>query len=275
MTSLEFFTVLTLVLYTAGTFLGIGGMVRRSKSTQKLGTACMMLGFAAQTAFMAMGSHSALPEGLSFGAYLQLIAWFLVLGGMAGWLKLRSVSPLFFTSPLALIFFCMAMPFQQQTVHLPQQLAAPFYALHIGSLFIAIGLMALGCGAGLLFMLLERSIKNKTRMKGFWQDLPALSLLDTINTLAVYAGFPLYTLGIVAGYLWAKPVFGVTLSADPKELFTLLIWGLFATIFHNRLIYGWKGRKPALFMIILFALSVFSLVVINLYFNTHHSIMRQ
>lgn len=275
MNSFESMTGIVLLLYGIASLSGLGGIAARHALLKQGGALCAVLGFAAQTFSLLNGSHALLPQGLSWGAYLQLMAWFLVLCGLLGWWRLKTLTPVIFAAPLALIFFCMALPYQQAAIVLPAQLSAPFYALHIGSLFLCLGLTALAFGAGVLFLVLEKRLKGKVRMKGFLQDMPALTVLDRINAAAVTLGFPLYTLGIISGYLWAKPVFGATISGDPKEILSVFIWGLYALLFHNRLIKGWKGRKPALFIIAIFALSVFSVMFINIFLTTHHSIIRQ
>ena len=112
-------------------------------------------------------------------------------------------------------------------------------------------------------------------MKGFWQDMPALSMLDKINAFTTLTAFPLYTLGIVAGLIWAKPVFGATVTGDPKEVISIVVWLLFAVLFHNRLANGWKGRKPARLAVFIFLLCLFSILVVNTFMDTHHAFIRR
>ena len=106
------------------------------------------------------------------------------------------------------MLFAMSAPYLSALVQVPPSLKAPFYALHIGALFLSLGLLALAFAAGALFLFLEGRIKSKQSMKGFWQDMPALSMLDKINAFTTLTAFPLYTLGIVAGLIWPNPSSG-------------------------------------------------------------------
>lgn len=275
MISPEASTLITLIFYALASIVGLAGMIMRSPLWRRLGCWLAMAGFICQTLMLAMGFHKALPGGLSLGAYLQMLAWFVLLCGLAVWFKLRQEAALLFAAPLGLMLFAMSAPYLSALVQVPPSLKAPFYALHIGALFLSLGLLALAFAAGALFLFLEGRIKSKQSMKGFWQDMPALSMLDKINAFTTLTAFPLYTLGIVAGLIWAKPVFGAMVTGDPKEVISIVVWLLFAVLFHNRLANGWKGRKPARLAVFIFLLCLFSIIVVNTFMDTHHAFIRR
>ncbi|GAB1254049.1 cytochrome c biogenesis protein CcsA [Desulfovibrio falkowii] len=275
MISPEFSTGVTLLLYGLASVSGIVGMVARSPFWRKLGCWLAGAGFIFQTISLATGFHKALPGGLSLGAYLQLMAWFVVLCGLVAWCKLRQEAPLIFAAPLGLMLFAMSAPYLEAVVQVPPSLKAPFYALHIGTLFLSLALLALAFAAGALFIFLEARIKSKQYMKGFWQDMPALTMLDKINAFTTVVAYPLYTLGIISGLVWAKPVFGATVTGDPKEVISIVIWMLFSALFNNRITKGWRGRKPARLAVFIFILCLFSIIVVNTFMETHHAFIRR
>ncbi|MGE9986047.1 cytochrome c biogenesis protein CcsA [Desulfovibrio sp. SGI.169] len=274
MISPETSTLTTLCLYALASAAGLAGMTMRSPFWRRMGCWLALAGFACQTLMLTLGFHKALPSGLSLGAYLQMLAWFVLLCGLLVWLRLKQETALLFAAPLALILFAMSAPYLSVLVHVPPALKAPFYALHIGALFLSLGLLTFSFAAGALFLFLEGRIKSKQHMKGFWQDMPALSMLDKINAFTTLTAFPLYTLGITAGLIWAKPVFGATVTGDPKEVISIVVWLLFAALFHNRLANGWKGRKPAQLAVFIFLLCLFSIIVVNTFMETHHAFIR-
>jgi ABC-type transport system involved in cytochrome c biogenesis permease subunit len=262
-----------LVVYALAGLCGFAGLVGRVAWLRRAACFAAVGGFVLQTLSFVMGSHAALPGGLSLGAYLQLLAWFLLLCGMLGWGKFKLEAPLLFAAPLAFLLTAVAHPFLHRQIVLPAPLSGYFYALHIGALFLSLAIIALALGAGFLFWYMHSKIKSKERLVGFQKDFPALSILDKINAACVLAGFPLYTIGIGTGFVWSGFVWGATLSGDPKEIISLLIWLGFAVLFHQRLLRGWQGRKPALFAIGLFTLCMFSIVVVNIFFPTHHAFL--
>ncbi len=273
--SFEHSMIIVMILYASSTIFGIIGLMLRKQSIRIVSSALAMLGFVLQTFDMMRGSHSLMPGGLSGGAYLQILAWFMVLCGMGGQWKLRSTTPLIFITPLALMLFLMSWNFMTIEVTLPSTLGGPFYALHIGSLYLSLALMTLGFTAGLIFLYVEQLLKSKSALSGFRQDFPALDILDKINAISTTIGFPLFTLGILSGFLWAGSTWGKTLSGDPKEIISVAIWVLYAWLFHVRVVQGRRGRRPAIMAIYLFGLSIFSMLIVNSFMDTHHAFTKR
>ena len=85
------------------------------------------------------------------------------------------------------------------------------------------------------------------------QTLPAkenrLSLLESVDNLSyrtISFGFPMLTIGIIAGAVWANEAWGSYWSWDPKETWALITWLVFASYLHARITKSWQGRKPAI-----------------------------
>ena len=76
-----------------------------------------------------------------------------------------------------------------------------------------------------------------------------LTLLESIDNLSyrtISFGFPLLTIGIIAGAVWANEAWGSYWSWDPKETWALITWLVFASYLHARITKAWQGEKPAL-----------------------------
>jgi cytochrome c-type biogenesis protein CcsB len=78
------------------------------------------------------------------------------------------------------------------------------------------------------------------------QRLSLADTLDNISYRVIGLGFPLLTIGIIAGAVWANEAWGSYWSWDPKETWALITWLVFAAYLHARITRGWQGRKPAL-----------------------------
>ena len=92
--------------------------------------------------------------------------------------------------------------------------------------------------------LLTEEVENPTSVKE-----TRLSLLESIDNLSyrtISFGFPLLTIGIIAGAVWANEAWGSYWSWDPKETWALITWLVFASYLHARITKSWQGRKPAI-----------------------------
>lgn len=78
------------------------------------------------------------------------------------------------------------------------------------------------------------------------QRLNLAETLDNISYRIIGLGFPLLTIGIIAGAVWANEAWGSYWSWDPKETWALITWLVFAAYLHARITRGWQGRRPAI-----------------------------
>nr|QWW93070.1 cytochrome c heme attachment protein [Cyathodium smaragdinum] len=76
-----------------------------------------------------------------------------------------------------------------------------------------------------------------------WQ---LIKKLDNWSYRIISLGFPLLTIGIIPGAVWANETWGSYWNWDPKETWALITWLLFAIYLHTRMIEGWQGKKPAI-----------------------------
>ncbi|MEM9769490.1 MAG: c-type cytochrome biogenesis protein CcsB [Cyanobacteria bacterium P01_D01_bin.71] len=78
------------------------------------------------------------------------------------------------------------------------------------------------------------------------QRLTLVDTLDNISYRVIGLGFPLLTIGIISGAVWANEAWGSYWSWDPKETWALITWLVFAAYLHARITKGWQGRRPAI-----------------------------
>jgi cytochrome c-type biogenesis protein CcsB len=93
----------------------------------------------------------------------------------------------------------------------------------------------------------ERSYSNlHTSYDGILEKkLNLLESLDNLSYRIIGLGFPLLTIGIIAGAVWANEAWGSYWSWDPKETWALITWLVFAAYLHTRITKSWQGKGPA------------------------------
>lgn len=272
MTLFEIFQYIIIAFYLFGMVFFFVGTLKNNKMLGKLGNLAAIGGFALHTLDLLLAVSLYKGTVLSGGYfYFSLLGWSFITVYFGLWWKVRSTFFALTASPLALLLFIISLAAQSLKVTLPAHLAGLFIGLHIGTIFFSIALMAMAAGAGVAFLYLNNKIKTKANLSAMGKDMPSLNTFDNVNHWSILIGFPLYTLGLAAGFLWARGAFSKMFSWDPKEIVTLVVWFLFAFLFHQRLIVGWRGKKPAILVIIVFVITMISLWGINFFVPTHHS----
>ncbi len=207
---------------------------------------------------------SNLHESLSFFALLLALAFLLV--------SRKNPVPTLgtFTAPLLVIFTLWALVIPHTITPQPPILKSFWLPLHVLLSFAGNAFLALGCGGAVMYLIQEHLIKKK-KIKGIFHKLPALQRLDELNYLCLRLGFPLLTLGIISGSVWASFAWGAHWSWDPKETWSLITWLLFAALLHGRMNSGWRGRKASLLTIVGFVAIMFTFLGVNLLLSGLHS----
>lgn len=256
--------ILLYSLGALGIFLGTLSLHRRLKS---LANRITLFGFALHTiaAAVMLATHSFAE--LPMGYYMQLMAWSLIFLYLCAWRWLRLPFLGLTAAPLALLLYVLSMRLSSTRSLLPEHLSGLFFTLHVWSLYFSLGLLAMAFGAGVLFVYTEGRLKKKLPMAEFTKDLPSLGAYDKVNQIAVVAGFPLYTLGLMSGFIWAP--MAKTIVENPKVLLSLFIWFLYALFFYQRTAIGYRGRKTAVMAIVIFGISAISFGID--YTMSHHS----
>ncbi|MBS2030203.1 MAG: cytochrome c biogenesis protein CcsA [Deltaproteobacteria bacterium] len=94
--------------------------------------------------------------------------------------------------------------------------------------------------------------------------LPEPKLLDDVTYKVIVAGFPLLSIGIVLGAMWAYEAWGRYWGWDPKETWALITWFVYAIYLHTRITLGWTGKPGAALAVSGFAVVIFCYMGVNL-----------
>ncbi|MCM1984338.1 c-type cytochrome biogenesis protein CcsB [Lyngbya confervoides] len=100
--------------------------------------------------------------------------------------------------------------------------------------------------AGATTAVLEKPVTAKKTTDLSLQRLNLAETLDNLSYRIIGLGFPLLTIGIIAGAVWANSAWGAPWSWDPKETWSLITWLVYAAYLHARITRGWQGRRPAI-----------------------------
>jgi cytochrome c-type biogenesis protein CcsB len=171
-------------------------------------------------------------------------------------------------SPIAFILLILTAVIPEGKIEVPPYLHSVWFPLHVGFAFLGNALFSLAFAAGVMYLIQERQVKRH-HLGGIYKRLPSLEILDEINSMCLFTGFPLMTFGIMTGFAWSKEVWGTFLSLSPRAVSSLMTWLLYATLLTGRVTVGWRGRKAAVLAITGFSIMIVTYFAIIIIWGGH------
>jgi len=168
------------------------------------------------------------------------------------------------------LLMAVAAMSSREVVPLPPALRSHWLPVHASIALMANAFLAMGFFGGIMYLLQEREIKSR-RFGIFFERLPSLESLDSLNQHCLAVGFPLLTLGIITGSVWAKQAWGSYWQWDPKETWSLITWFIYAALLHFRFTMGWRRRRAAIMSIVGFGAALFTLWGVTFLLGGVHS----
>ncbi len=153
-------------------------------------------------------------------------------------------------------------------------LKSVWLAIHVSVAFIASALFTIAFSLTVLYLVQERRERAAaagTGRRSFMDAVPGSRELDLASYRLHAVAFPLWTFTLVAGAIWAENAWGRYWGWDPKEVWTFVIWVVYAGYLHARATRGWTGRKAARLAIAGYACVLFNFLVVNIFFVGFHS----
>ncbi len=139
------------------------------------------------------------------------------------------------------------------TDQVPVRLRSPWLPVHIATAVLGEASFAVAGLVAAVYLIQERRLKRKRKLAKTGtglHKLPALELLDNVSVKLVLLGFPMMTVGLLAGAIYGKEVSGQYWTWGLLNTVSVAVWALFAVLLHFRLTIGWRGRKAALLTLV-------------------------
>lgn len=186
------------------------------------------------------------------------------------WQDLRFLGA--FISGFVLIALGVAtVNFYVDVVPLPPALQSAWLVIHVFVATLGTGFFALGAGLSIVQLLKERRAVGKLQKARFLDTLPEPEKLENMAYRLIVVGFVLWTFTLIAGAIWASRAWGRYWGWDTKEVWTFIIWTIFAGYIHARATRGWRGSRSAWLAIIGFSAVLFNFTIVNLFFKGLHA----
>ncbi|GAA3727234.1 c-type cytochrome biogenesis protein CcsB [Leifsonia bigeumensis] len=153
---------------------------------------------------------------------------------------------------------------------LPPALQSYWLIIHV---FVAtLGTAFFGVGAGLSIVQLLQTRREADRLSRlrFLGTMPDSERLENLAYRVIVVGFVFWTFTLIAGSIWAERAWGRYWGWDTKEVWTFIIWVLFAGYIHARATRGWRGTRSAWLALVGMGAVAFNYTIVNLFFKGLH-----
>lgn len=186
------------------------------------------------------------------------------------WQDLRYLG-VFVTGFAVIALGIATLSFYVAVVPLPPALQSFWLVIHVFVASLGTGFFALGAALSILqLMRTRRDAGGLTRVR-FLDTIPVADRLENLAYRLNIVGFVFWTFTLIAGAIWAERAWGRYWGWDTKEVWTFVIWVLFAGYIHARATRGWRGARSAWLAIIGFAAVLFNFTIVNLFFKGLHA----
>lgn len=262
---------LALTFYFAATIISIVDVFKGGRESSRLMLFTTGVGFAIHSVsilyrYIAAGHLpiTSMHEASSFFAWCIVLIFFFIEYRY----KIGIIGS--FILPIVFILMLSSSVLPREIRPLSPILQSYWLGIHTFLAFLGNAAFAVACGIGIMYLLQEHYLKTK-QLGELFKRLPSLQVLDEINYKLITLGFPLLTLAIITGALWAESAWGSYWRWDPKEVWSLITWFIYALVLHVRLTAGWRGKKAAILSIIGFMAILFTFFGVNLLLKSLHA----
>jgi cytochrome c-type biogenesis protein CcsB len=163
--------------------------------------------------------------------------------------------------PLVIVLMAPALILSGEIKELNPVLKSGWLGVHTSLTVLGDSAFAFAFIVSIMYLIQERQLKAKN-LGAIFHRLPSLDIMDTLGYKALTIGWPLFTLGMLSGSIWANSAWGTYWSWDPKETWSLITWVVYLALLHLRTI-GWRGRKMAYLSIVGFVFVLISFFVVS------------
>ena len=173
---------------------------------------------------------------------------------------------LFILAPISMLLWVAGTLWYTEAAELVPSLDSYWLVIHVSTAVLATGLSIVGGVLAALFL-----VRDKAAQGSFWTKLPDAPRLERLSYGMHVVAFPLWTFALITGAIWARQAWSSYWNWDPKEVWTFVIWIVYAAYLHARVTKNANRRTVAWIAIAGLACIVINYTIVNFYFVGQHS----
>lgn len=204
-----------------------------------------------------------------------LAASLVVLFTFSAWTLRRNVDWLgvFITTPVLLMLGVAVTVWYTEAAQLLPSLQSYWLVIHVTVATIAVGVFTVGAMIALMSLLVDHA--ERTESSGWLarlrRVLPGSRELERLSYGLHIIAFPLWTFTLIAGAIWARQAWASYWNWDPKEVWSFIIWVVYAAYLHARATTGISRQRATYIALAGFGCIILNYSIVNMFFVGQHS----
>jgi cytochrome c-type biogenesis protein CcsB len=167
-----------------------------------------------------------------------------------------------------------AVAFYVPVIPLPPALQSAWLVIHVLVALLATSFFGIAAVLSATQLVKQRHESRPApvgRPAGLLDALPGTEHLDRLAYRLTIVGFALWSFTLMAGAIWAGRAWGRYWGWDVKEVWTFVIWVVYAAYIHAKATRGWHGNRAAWLSLVGFGAVLFNFGIVNVFFTGLHS----
>lgn len=256
--------ILSICLYSLAVVLQFTAAAFKKDKFAKTAWLVFLLAFAVHSVFLIvrgivagrMPLSNQFEFSCSFAWGIGLLLIFVKGRLKADWLTVAAL-------PMLLLVMCYAALQPMEINELMPALRSAWFGIHIGSAVLSYSAFILAGCVGLRYINISKKKSEDDKLK--------LSQMDYLSYRLVAFGFLFLTVVLLSGAIWAEQAWSAFWTWDPKEVWALITWIIYAVYLHMRLRSKRNGIFMAWYLIIAVPVVFFTFAGVNTLLPGLHS----
>ena len=171
----------------------------------------------------------------------------------------------FVTGFVLVTLFAAVSLFYVEVKTLMPALQSYWLVIHVVVAILATSFFCIAAGLHIAYL-----VKAGKSAKRLMELFPALEQLERLAYRFNVVGFVLWSFTLIAGAIWAERAWHRYWGWDTKEVWTFIIWTLYAGYLHAMATRGWNGKRAAWLGLVAFFAVIFNFTIVNMFFKGLH-----
>ncbi len=173
------------------------------------------------------------------------------------------------TGAVLLVLGMAVIVWYTQAAELMPSLKSYWLIIHVTVAVLATAVFTLGAVSSVVYLV--KDAFERSGRASVLDRFPATPAIERTAYGLHIVAFPLWTFTLIAGAIWARQAWASYWNWDPKEVWTFMIWVVYAAYLHSRATSGITRQTATYIALAGYVCIIMNFAVVNVFFVGQHS----